>query len=245
MTTYDKPRLVVRNGAISSNGASSRVELAPNLQSTARDALNLESADVRNDRAPLGHGREGDAERTSNSGVSGHVRRDIRGALKVINNVLLEHDLPYTRLKGQAQPQFKTRSLTSGAMDKRLTTLADRLSDAMTARSAETGTEITKSDLARACNVSPAAVGKWITGETKQLKAENYRDAARALWVREEWLRDGKLPRERDANGDADLHLERVMGLLEDLSGPLSALVTAIEQIKGTRTSQEKGRKKA
>jgi transcriptional regulator with XRE-family HTH domain len=130
-------------------------------------------------------------------------------------------------------------------MDKRLTTLADRLKDAMRARTEETGTEITASDIARACDVSPAAVSKWLDGQTKQLKANNYRDAARALGVREEWLRDGKLPRERDANGDADAKMDRVLDLLENLSGPLAALAMAIEEIRHTRPETGKGRRKA
>lgn len=122
-------------------------------------------------------------------------------------------------------------------MDKRLTTLADRLRDAM-------GDDISMSDLARACGVSPAAVSKWLDGQTKELKAANYADASRALGVREEWLRTGKLPRERDAAGD-DSQIEHVMDLLDDLRGPLAALAIALEKISESRPERGRKRKKA
>jgi transcriptional regulator with XRE-family HTH domain len=211
------------------------VEVITTPQSAVSDAFKLTSTKPGNDAAPLPDGSGSDVQRPG----------DIRGVLKVINNVLFEHNQSYTGVKSALQPQCKTDGLTSVAMEKRLLTLADRLNDALRARCAETGEEITKSDLARACGVSPAAVAKWLTGDTKQLKAENYRDAAKALWVSEEWLRDGVLPRERGVNGNAEAHMDRVMDLLEDLSGPLAALATAIDQIRKTRPETGKGRRKA
>lgn len=51
---------------------------------------------------------------------------------------------------------------------------------------------ITKSDLARACGVSPAAVGQWVNQDTKAPRAENMLKIANATGCRFEWLTTGK-----------------------------------------------------
>lgn len=117
-------------------------------------------------------------------------------------------------------------------MDK-LPTIAARLADAMKEAN------VSSSDLARACYVSPAAVYKWLKVDGK-LSADNLVAAARALGVSEEWLRTGKLPRER-VNGQQEHDLDRVMDLLEGLAGPLAALAGAIEQLR--RSRPQTGRK--
>jgi transcriptional regulator with XRE-family HTH domain len=203
------------------------VQLPLDSQGAFSDAFDFLSTEVRNDLPPFRDGGRTESERP----------RDIRGSLKVLNNVLFEHSHPFTTVETSLQPQLRRGGLTSVAMDKRLTTLADRLRDAM-------GDEISGSDLARACGVSPAAVSKWLDGQTKELKAANYVDAARALGVREEWLRTGKVPRERDADGD-DRQLEHVMDLLEDLRSPLAALAAALEQISKARPENGRKRRKA
>lgn len=120
-------------------------------------------------------------------------------------------------------------------MDK-LPTIAARLADAMQEA------KVNSSQLARACDVSPAAVYKWLNVAGK-LSADNLVAAARALGVSEEWLRTGKLPRER-VNGPQEQDLDRVMDLLEGLAGPLSALATAIEQLRKSRPEgARKGRR--
>jgi transcriptional regulator with XRE-family HTH domain len=204
---------------------SSNVELIANPKSAFSDAFKLSGGEVRNDCFPL----------PDCGGANTQRPRDIRGSLKVINNVLLEHDPPFTTVKRTLQPQCKPNALTSVAMDK-LPLIADRLNDAM----AEI--KISPSQLARACGVSPAAVFKWQTGG--KLSADNLAAAARALGVREEWLRTGKLPRERE-HGSQEQDLDRIMGLLEGLQGPLAALATAIDQLTKARPEASKKRHRA
>lgn len=211
---------------INRDGAPTNIKVGLHTERTAGDPLDLLRAEFRNDIAPLADGGRTDAQRP----------RDIRGVLKVINNVLFEHKPSVTVVQSKMQPQSKTVVLTSVHMEK-LTTLAERLQDAM-------GTEISASDLARACDVSPAAVSKWLDGRTRALKADTLASAARALGVREEWLRTGKLPRERQ-NADEDRQVDRVISLLEDIRGPLAALASAIEQLSRARPVSSRKRERA
>jgi transcriptional regulator with XRE-family HTH domain len=119
-------------------------------------------------------------------------------------------------------------------MDK-LATLAERLTDAM-------GEDVSASDLARACNVSPAAVSKWLDGRTKDLKADTLAAAARALGVRDDWLRTGRLPRER-TGAQEDRQVDQVISILEDLRAPLAALATAIDALTKVREPAKKPRR--
>lgn len=152
----------------------------------------------------------------------------------MIENFALQHSSPsVTAVQTGKQPQFKNRVLTSVHMDK-LSTLAERLKDAM-------GEEISASDLARACGVSPAAVSKWLDGRTRALKAETLAAASRALGVREDWLRTGRLPKERDGV-EEDREMDRVMDLLEGLRGPLAALASAIDTLSRARTAPRRKR---
>lgn len=205
---------------------STNIKIITDTERPAGDPLNLLRAELRNDIAPLAHGSRTDAQRP----------RDIRGVLKVIDNVLFEHKPSVTVVQTRMQPQSKTAVLTSVHMEK-LATLAERLTDAM-------GQEISASDLARACDVSPAAVSKWLDGRTKALKADTLASAARALGVREEWLRTGKLPRERQ-NAEEDRQVDRVITLLEDLRGPLAALAGAIDQLSKARPASARKRQSA
>jgi transcriptional regulator with XRE-family HTH domain len=118
-------------------------------------------------------------------------------------------------------------------MDKQFTTTAERLRSAMKAAG-----DVSMSQLGRECGVSPAAVSKWLNGG--KLSADNLAAASRALGVREEWLRTGKLPRERESG--AEEGLDEVIDLLEDLKGPLAALAAAIEKIGKSRSATTKKR---
>lgn len=219
--------LLVRSEA---NRSPADIQAVASFQCAVSDPLDLLGAVPRDDRSPLPNGGRADVQRPS----------DIRGVLKVINNVLLEHGPHVTTVKGRLQPQSNNLGLTSVAMDKRLPTLADRLKSAMDALDGR----ISASDLSRACGVSPAAVSKWLDGQTKELKAANYADAARALGVREEWLRTGKLPREREG-AEEESQVERVLDLLDDLRGPLAALAGAIEQLSKARPQTTGKRRRA
>jgi transcriptional regulator with XRE-family HTH domain len=199
------------------------IQLIPNTKATAGDSLDLKGTQHRNDGAPLPDSSGADVERP----------RDIRGALKVINNVLFEHDRTFTLVKSSMQPECQAKALTLVDMDKQLTTTAERLEAAMK----DAG--VSQSELARECGVSPAAVHKWLNGS--KLNADNLAAAGRALGVRDEWLRTGKLPRERE-NAHAEQSLDEVIELLENLKGPLAALTTAIEKIG--RSRPQAGRKR-
>lgn len=61
-------------------------------------------------------------------------------------------------------------------------TFAERLVESL----AEAG--LSKSDLARACSVSPASVTDWCKGRTKSVQPENLAKAAAALGVSVSWL---------------------------------------------------------
>lgn len=203
---------------------ASYIKLVADTERPAGDALDFLSTELRNDRAPLGDGGGTDIERP----------RDIRGTLKVINNVLLEHAPILTELKFAAQPHSSFPRVTSAAMDK-YATLKERLEAAM-------GDKIIATELARACGVSDAAVSKWLDGTTKKLSADNYAAAARALGVRDEWLRTGRLPMERE-NASEDRQIDQVIDILTELQEPLSALTAAIEKLSQSRP--QTGRKRA
>jgi transcriptional regulator with XRE-family HTH domain len=213
--------------SIGTDRLPTEIHFLSNAKSSARETLNLFSAELRNDRAPLADGSGTDTQRP----------RDIRGALKVINNVLFEHGPSLTGLKLQTQPQLKSRALTSVDMEK-FATLAERLTDAMSVA------ETSGSDLARACGVSAAAVSKWLDGTTKKLSADNYASAARALGVREEWLRTGRLPRDRE-HAEEERQVDQVVELLQELQGPLAALTAAIEKLSKSRPRTGKKRESA
>lgn len=100
--------------------------------------------------------------------------------------------------------------------------------------------DISASELARACSVSPAAVTKWKNGG--KMSADNSAAAARALGVREEWLRTGKLPRERDG-AEEDRQVDQIVDLLTGLQGPLTALAAAIAKLQTLQQAPQKKRR--
>lgn len=187
------------------------VQVLTNSHNALGNALNVNSTEVRNDRPPLANSGRADFQRP----------RDIRGSLKVINNVAFEHVPSVTVVQPNLQPQFKRPALTLVNMTP-LETLSERLTDAMRATDPPT----TASALARACDVSAAAVGKWLDGG--KMSADSLASAARALGVRDEWLRTGRLPRERDSH---DTQVDNVMTLLAGMKEPLAALSAAIEAL--------------
>jgi transcriptional regulator with XRE-family HTH domain len=213
----------------SSRRTPALVQVIANAQHAFSDAFNLTGTEVRDNGPPLPDGGGGQPERP----------RDIRGCLKVIDNVLFQHDPPFTTVKERLQPKCQVKGLTSVAMDK-LPTIAERLIDAMRVRDGRD--PVSASDLARACGVSPAAVHKWQNGG--KLSADNLAAASRALGVREEWLRTGRLPRERENAAEED-GVDRVLDILEDLRGPLSALAAAIDQLTKARPEASKKRHRA
>jgi transcriptional regulator with XRE-family HTH domain len=202
------------------------IQLVTNTQSATGETLDFSRAEPRNNDTPLADGGGTDAQRP----------RDVRSVLKVIDNVLFKHRPMLTVFKSRLQPHLIMDALTSVDMDK-FATLAERLKDAM-------GAEISASALARACDVSPAAVSHWLDGTTKKLSADNYASAARALGVREEWLRTGRLPRDRE-HANEERQVERIIDLLEGLQVPLAALAGAIQQLNQLRPSSKKKHKGA
>lgn len=212
--------LVICDQANRPNAATLVVHVGTKLQGPSSDTLKFLGAEVRDYVTPLRNRGRAYAERPG----------DIRGTLKVIHNGLFQHELTFTRVKEQFQPRCQSMALTSVDMDK-LATIADRLRDAI--KQADTY----PSALAHECRVSPAAVKKWLDGG--KMNADNSDAASRALGVREEWLRTGRLPRERDG-AEEDSQAEKVLDILEDLRAPLAALSAAIETLSKTRTQPRK-----
>lgn len=68
-----------------------------------------------------------------------------------------------------------------------VTNLSDRIKEAMG--------EMSAADLARAVDVSPAAVTFWLDGTTKSIKGETAVKLERATGYRANWLINGKLPK--------------------------------------------------
>lgn len=60
--------------------------------------------------------------------------------------------------------------------------LAERIKEAMQEKG------LTMSALARACKVSPAAVAKWLSGETKTVNGDSAYNLCKALDVNQQWL---------------------------------------------------------
>jgi transcriptional regulator with XRE-family HTH domain len=118
-------------------------------------------------------------------------------------------------------------------MDK-LSTIGERLTDAMKQA------KVSASDLARACGVSATAVHKWTRGG--KLSADNLPAASRALGVCEDWLRTGKLPRERQ-HAEEERDVDQIIGILEGLREPLGALAAAIDKLGKVRPSATRKRR--
>lgn len=207
------------------NRTPAYIQLVANSERSTCDALKFLSTELRNDGLPLRDRGGADTQRPC----------DIRGVLKVINNVLLQHETPFTTVKNALQPRYQREALTSVDMDK-LSTIAERLTAAMK----DAG--VSASQLARDCNVSPAAVHKWQHGG--KMSADNSASAARALGVREEWLRTGKLPREREHAAQEE-SVDRVISILEGLREPLAALASAIDQLGKAPSGSDRKRSRA
>jgi transcriptional regulator with XRE-family HTH domain len=198
------------------------IQLVPDTQCAAGDALDFLGAEVRNNGAPFTDGCGTDVQRP----------RDIRGRLEVIENVALKHAPILSPLNSGTQVRSREKALTLVDMDK-LSDLAERLADAMR----EAG--VNAAQLADACGVTAAAVSKWLSRETRTLSADNYAAAARALGVNETWLRTGKLPRERDKQV---AQLEHLQDALMELRDPLAAVLAAIDALAPSRKERKRTR---
>lgn len=206
--------------------AAPRVKLVSNSQDSASDPFNLLGAKLRNNGTPLADSSRTDPERP----------RDIRGFLKVFKNGLFEHAPDLTIVQRHMQPRCKTGVLTSVNMDH-LPNLEDRLKDAMAKADG-----MSNSELARACKVSPTAVGKWVTGG--KMSADNLACAARALGVRDDWLRTGRFPRERQ-HAEEDRQMDRVVEILAQIGAllvPLQGAINELTKARGDTAEKRKGR---
>lgn len=72
--------------------------------------------------------------------------------------------------------------------------LADRLTQAIE------NARVSKSDLARACNVKPASVSDWLSGKSKSMRAHTAQLAAAFLKVNPVWLSTGEGSMHMDVN---------------------------------------------
>ncbi|WP_418954617.1 LexA family transcriptional regulator [Sutterella wadsworthensis] len=72
-----------------------------------------------------------------------------------------------------------------------MSTLEERLNEAF-AQAKESNPKISKSGLARACDVRPSSVTDWFNGRTREMTAINAQKAALYLGVSSAWLSTGK-----------------------------------------------------
>lgn len=223
-------RVKNKSGSLTGNnnrprhGTATYIKFVTDRNGPAGDSLDLLSTELGNDAPPFADGRRADSDRP----------RDIRGSLKVIDNVLFEHEPMLTAVYREMQPQFRRGALTLVDMDH-LPNPEDRLKDAMRVR------RVTAVQLARACGVSRVAVNKWTKGG--KMTADNYAAASRALGVAADWLRAGTLPREREFAAE-ERELDVVYGALELMQGPVAALSAAIEKLAAMRSTPKRRREK-
>lgn len=204
--------------------ATTQIQLGIDSDSPAGEALKFNSAEPRHNTSPLRDRCATDAKRP----------RDIRGTLKVINNVFFEHAEQLTTVTSEKQPQLRSKRLTLVNM-KKLLDLADRLSTAMEiARCSE-------AELAKASGVSRVAINKVINRQSKTMKADTLAKAAKHLGVRAEWLRTGKGLQD-SPDGEEARQTQRILSLLENLSGPIASLAEAIAEIKKIRDGNDEDR---
>lgn len=204
------------------DGTAPGVQLRVDTDRALGEALNFHSAEPRDNSTPLGDSWAANTQRP----------RDIRGTLKVINNIFFEHATKLTTVTREKQPRSTKALLTLVNMAK-LPELRDRLRDAMK----EAG--VTAAELASHCKVSRPAMSKLLSGDSKNMKAATLASAAKRLGVRDEWLLNGKLPRERAAGEDIR-QTEKILALLDDLRGPISALAKAMEELAEARKDEAK-----
>lgn len=218
----DGLRLVINN-EIGLDRLAADIQLRTALKRSTRDALNFLGTVIRNNAGPLADRRHRNLKRAGNIG----------SRLEMGEDILFEHDRNLTQVDSALQPQFIERVLTLVEMND-LQTLAGRIQDALDA------TQENASWLAAKSGVSPAAVGKWLSGETKMLKSEVLYAAAKALRVNPDWLRTGKGARQPGKAAQDEGKIEDAVRLLSELHGPLLALVGAIERLGITEDSVKK-----
>jgi|SRR5688572_14900693 len=145
------------------------------LQRTARNLFQLTSGVPRDNLGPLAHGSAGDLENSSH-----------RGGLvpKVLQDISLQHGAEFPivdsliqEARGVGTSWLTRLPLVSGSMSE----LKDRIRKAM-------GDQLTQADLARACKVTRAAVSKWLSGDTRDIKLRHVTALAKACQVRVAWL---------------------------------------------------------
>lgn len=137
-----------------------------------------------------------------------------------------------TTVKTRLQPQLQEQQLTCVDM----ATLQERVKTAF-----ERG-KISPAQAARACGISAAAVSKWLSGGSKEIKAEHVFVVARMGRVDAEWLATGKgrmEPKESGAPSDIPQHrldLIRMYGRLpEEVRFSIRGLITTLAAAQSER----------
>jgi len=234
MSDETSKHVKAKSGNVPGNGGRKRhrtppyIKILPDPELPKGDLLDLLGAQLRNNGSPITDGGLTDAQGP----------RDIRGALKVIDNVLFKHRDKLTPVYLVSQPHSIDGELTSVHMSEP-NRLSERLESALQALK-KRDPRASRAGLARACGVSKAAVTKWFKDDV-DLKAENYERAATYLRVRAGWLRTSKPPREAD---EAEVETDIVHHLLDELRDPLSRLLTALEKLAALREQPKKVQRK-
>lgn len=202
-------------------GPAANVEAPTQFEPAPTQALQLQRRVVGHDLAPSTNGGRGNVQRS----------RDVGGALEMRENIRFQHRrATLTRVGNVYQLQLTAREAKT---DNGVLTLVNDMSSTIKERLLEAmGDKFTAADLAQACNVSKVAVHKWLTGQTKTLRAQTLAAAAKLLGVRAEWLRTGKGPKSLDEVEAANARVDRLEQAFLRLLEPLSDAVKLLEEIR-------------
>ena len=119
----------------------------------------------------------------------------------------------------QASPQ--PCLIQSRIIVETMNTVAQRLAEALASSD-----RFTQEGLARSCQVTPAAVSQWVSGQTKNLRLENLFSAADYLGVEPRWLATGEGPMRRrmqdllDLTGLSDTQKVTLQTLVREIGHP-------------------------
>jgi hypothetical protein len=114
-----------------------------------------------------------------------------------------------------------------------MSTLQSRLTEAMGERNAM--------DLSHAIGISHVAVRKWLTGQTKAMKQETCLRAAKYLGVRSDWLGTGRGPKLPDAEGQADMMVDRLLDAFAVAANAFAELSKIVTDMQAERAKQNGG----
>jgi transcriptional regulator with XRE-family HTH domain len=166
--------------------------------------------------------------------------------LEVRDDIRLEHESMLTIVSSTTQPCIARLPLTLVDMKdwKDCKDLGERLAWSLER------SQVSRAQLAEACGVSTAAISKWLSNDTKNLKSENLFTAAELCVVNAKWLATGRdtpftgIPAAYTQIAGPDLQIARELSELGDkkLRDVISELIkskqSAAQERAGSRGSR-------